>query len=84
MLLTSYFCTANYNKMNQEFTEVIDNKHKDFTHNWVATSRFIWFCQIFLVLAFVLGGCYNLYTHRYKGKPKVEVPTNTLYNPTYK
>ena len=40
--------------------------------------------QVFLVLAFVLGGCYNLYTHRYKGHPKVEVPTNTLYNPTYK
>jgi hypothetical protein len=64
--------------------EIIDTRHKDFTHNWVSTSRFIWFCQVFLVIAFILGGCYNLYTHRYKGKPKVEVPSNTLYNPTYK
>ncbi|HRD58102.1 MAG TPA: hypothetical protein PK504_08630 [Ferruginibacter sp.] len=63
--------------------EIIDNSGKDVTHNWVSTSRFIWFCQIFLVLAFVLGGCYNLYQHRYKA-PKVTVPENTLYNPKYK
>jgi hypothetical protein len=35
-------------------------------------------------LAFVLGGCYNLYSHRYMGKPEVNVPSSTLYNPTYK
>jgi hypothetical protein len=64
--------------------EIIDESHKDFSHNWVTTSRFIWLCQVLLVFAFVLGGCYNLYTHRYKGKPKVEVPGNTLYNPKYK
>jgi hypothetical protein len=64
--------------------EIIDTKKKDFAHNWVSSSRFIWFMQVFLVIAFVLGGCYNLYTHRYKGKPTVEVPSNTLYNPTYK
>ena len=68
-------------KMEQE---IIDNTHKDFTHNWVSSSRFIWFCQVFLVVAFILGGCYNLYTHRYKGKPEVNVPDNTLYNPKYK
>lgn len=82
MLDSPYFCNANYNQMNQEVIE--DNKHQDFTHNWVSTSRFIWFCQVFLVLAFVLGGCYNLYTHRYKGQPKVDIPTSTQYNPTYK
>ena len=64
--------------------EVIDTTHKDFTHNWVSSSRFIWFCQVFLVVALITGGCYNLYIHRYKGKPEVNVPDNTLYNPKYK
>jgi len=51
--------------------EIIDNTHKDFGHNWVSSSRFIWFCQVFLIIAFVLGGCYSLYENRYKGKPTV-------------
>lgn len=64
--------------------EVKENERKDFAHNWVSSSRFIWFCQVFLVISFVLGGCYSLYAHRYKGKPKVEVPSSTLYDPKYK
>ena len=64
--------------------EFIDNSDQDVTHNWVSTSRFIWLCQVFLVVALILGGCYGLYEHRYKGKPSVEVPDNTLYNPKYK
>ena len=76
-----YFCPANFPLMEKE---IIDNTGKDITTNWVSTSRFIWFCQVFLFLAFVLGGCYGLYTHRYKGKPQVNVPSSTLYNPKYK
>ena len=63
--------------------EIIDNSGKDFGRNWVSSSRFLWFCQVFLIIAFVLGGCYGLYSHRYK-KPEVQVPENTLYNPKYK
>jgi hypothetical protein len=37
-----------------------------------------------MIIAFVLGGCYALYTHRYKGKPEVNVPESTQYNPKYK
>ena len=70
--------------MSQDYKEVIDNSHKDFSHNWVSTSRFLWYCQVFVLIAFVLGGCYGLYTHRYKGKPEFQVPDNTLYNPKYK
>ena len=62
----------------------IDNREQDIAHNWVSTSRFIWLCQILLIVAFILGGCYGLYTHHYKGKPDVAVPDNTLYNPKYK
>ena len=64
--------------------EIIDNSGKDFAHNWVSSSRFLWFCQVFIIVAFVLGGCYSLYANRYKGKPDVKVPESTLYNPKYK
>lgn len=61
----------------------IENK-RDFSRNWVSSSRFLFYVQLFCVLAFVLGGCYNLYKHRYKGKPEVAVPESSLYNPKYK
>lgn len=64
--------------------EVIDTSHKDFAHNWVSSSRFLFYTQVFVILAFVLGGCYGLYTHRYKGKPEVSIPENTMYDPKYK
>jgi hypothetical protein len=61
----------------------IENKN-DFTRNWVSSSRFLFYVQVACVLAFVLGGCYNLYKHRYKGKPEVTVPESTLSTPKYK
>jgi hypothetical protein len=67
-----------------EHEETEDNTSRDFAHNWVSSSRFLFFCQVFLIVAFILGGCYSLYKHRYMGKPEVNVPGNTLYNPTYK
>ena len=68
--------------MEQE--EVLDNTDKDVAHNWVSTSRFLFYCQVFLFAAFLTGGCYGLYRHHYTGKPEVNVPENTLYNPKYK
>jgi hypothetical protein len=64
--------------------EIIENKDKDFAHNWVSSSKFIWFCQILVVVAIILSACVAQYNHRYKGKPVVNVPANTEYNPTYK
>lgn len=61
-----------------------DYREKDLAHSWVHSSVFLFYLQVFCIVAFVLGGCYSLYTMRYKGKPKVEVPENTLYNPKYK
>jgi G:T-mismatch repair DNA endonuclease (very short patch repair protein) len=63
--------------------QITENK-KDFTKNWVNSSKFLFYLQVFVVVAFVFGGCYNLYQHRYKGKPDVVVPDNTLYTPKYK
>ena len=61
-----------------------DPRDKDFKRSWVNSSVFLFYLQVFCILAFVLGGCYSLYTHHYKGKPKVEVPANTQYTPQYK
>jgi len=69
---------------NSEQAEYIESKEKDIAYNWVNSSVFLFYLQVFCVLAFTLGGCYALYTHHYKGKPDVEVPGNTLYTPVYK
>ncbi len=64
--------------------ELHEHKKKDFNYNWVNSSRFLFYVQLFCILSLILGGCYELYEHRYQGKPDVEVPDNTLYTPKYK
>ncbi|KAF0239734.1 MAG: hypothetical protein Q8K64_14170 [Sediminibacterium sp.] len=64
--------------------EIIEHEEKDFTKNWVSSSRFLFYLQVFVVLAFVLGGCYRMYNQRYKGKPDVEVQGSSTYKPVYK
>lgn len=64
--------------------EIQEHKEKDINFDWVKSSRFLFYVQLFCILALILGGCYKLYDHRYKGKPDVEVPDNTLYTPKYK
>jgi len=64
--------------------EVRNPKLKDITYSWVNSSVFLFYLQVFCIVALVVGGAYGLYTHRYKGKPDVVVPANTLYTPQYK
>lgn len=64
--------------------EIDDTTDKDFTKNWVNSSRFLFYLQVFCILAFVLGGCYRLYNQRYAGKPDVEVQKSSQYKPEYK
>ena len=61
-----------------------DFREKDVAYNWVDSSVFLFYLQVFCIMAFLLGGCYSLYSHRYDGKLKVNVPQNTLYTPQYK
>lgn len=69
----------------QEYQEELQKvQDRDFTHNWVSSSAFLFYLQVAIIVAMVLGGCYMLYEKRYKGKPEVEVPGNTLYTPKYK
>lgn len=67
--------------MSQETTETSE---KDIRHNWVTSSRFLFYVHVFCITAFVLGGCYKLYNHRYAGKPDVEVQKSSQYTPEYK
>jgi hypothetical protein len=76
------FIFAQQNKDMQNNTTETAEKN-DFGRNWVISSRFLFHIQLFAIVAFVLGGCYGLYSMRYKGKPKVEVPESTLYTPKY-
>jgi hypothetical protein len=64
--------------------EVQQQKQKDLLFNWVHTSSFLFYIQVFCILAFILGGCYRLYQHSYQGTPEVAVPENTMYTPKYK
>lgn len=73
---------SNQNEYQQELQKIQD---KDFTHNWVSSSGFLFYLQVACIVAFVFGGCYMLYTKRYTNT-KVEAPVqeSTLYTPKYK
>jgi hypothetical protein len=64
--------------------ELKDPKLKDIANSWVDSSAFLFYLQVLCIVALVVGGSYGLYAHRYKGKPEVNVPGNTLYTPQYK
>lgn len=68
------------NEYQEELQKVQD---RDFTHNWVSSSAFLFYLQIACVVAFILGGCYMLSTKRFE-KPKVPIQESTLYTPKYK
>jgi G:T-mismatch repair DNA endonuclease (very short patch repair protein) len=73
------------NEYQQEYHEELQKiQDRDFTHNWVSSSAFLFYLQVACIVALLLGGCYKLYEKRYKGKPDVVVPENTLYTPKYK
>jgi hypothetical protein len=70
--------------MYEEFEEYKVLNLKDIGYDWVNSSVFLFYLEVFCIIALLLGGCYGLYTHRYKGKPEVVVPANTQYTPEYK
>ncbi|MBN9351506.1 MAG: hypothetical protein J0H55_12565 [Chitinophagaceae bacterium] len=70
--------------MEQEQEQGTNSHKNDLAYSWVSTSRFLFYCQLAIMLALCAGMIWGMYVNRYKGKPNVEVPSNTLYNPTYK
>ena len=68
----------------QEYHEELQKvQDKDFTHNWVSSSAFLFYLQVACFVAFILGGCYMLYTKRFE-KPEVKIQESTQYTPKYK
>jgi hypothetical protein len=63
--------------------EVEKIQDKDFAHNWVSSSAFLFYLQVACIVAFVFGGCYMLSTKRYS-KTEVPVQESSLYTPKYK
>lgn len=73
--------------LQQEYREELEKiQDRDFTHNWVSSSAFIFYLSVFCLLAFVLGTCGKLYTQRYDTQ-KIEdviIQESTKYTPEYK
>lgn len=67
----------------QELQKVQD---RDFTHNWVSSSAFIFYLSIACLIAFSFGACYKLYTKNYEnsGPGEVRIPESTRFVPQYK
>ncbi|TMI70490.1 MAG: hypothetical protein E6H09_16220 [Bacteroidetes bacterium] len=71
---------SQHSQYQQELQKVQD---KDFAHDWVSSSAFLFYLQIACMVAFLFGGCYMLYTKRFE-KPEVKIQESTLYTPQYK
>ncbi|MDE1192584.1 MAG: hypothetical protein PW786_10665 [Arachidicoccus sp.] len=72
------YTDSNYN------VELEKLKNTDFAYNKVSSSRFLFYLQLFGTLILLFTTFYVLWTHRYTGKPDVEIQSSTLYTPEYK
>ena len=74
------------NMYQQEYHEKLEKiQDRDFTHNWVSSSAFIFYLSVFCLVAFSLGTCFQLYNKGYsRNKYEIAVPDNTKYVPAYK
>jgi hypothetical protein len=70
----------------EEYKEELQKvQDRDFTHNWVSSSAFIFYLSIACFVAFAFGSCYKLYNKRFENShPKdVVVQESTQYTPKY-
>ena len=74
------------NYQQEEYREELAKvKDRDFTHDWVSSSAFIFYLSVFCMLALLFGSCFQLYTKSYNHtRYQVTVPDNTKYVPSYK
>lgn len=73
--------------LQQEYREELQKvQDRDFTHNWVSSSAFIFYLSVASIIAFSFGTCSRLFAERYENSTpqKVNVPENTLYTTKYK
>lgn len=74
------------NYQQEEYREELEKvKDRDFTHDWVSSSAFIFYLSVFCFLAFVVGASCILYFTKFENS-KVKDPVyqeSTLYTPKY-
>ena len=73
-----------YNK--EEYHEELQKvQDRDFTHNWVSSSAFIFYLSVFCFIAFAFGSCYKLYNKRYENSRanEVVIQESSQYTPKY-
>ena len=71
----------------EEYQEELQKvQDRDFTHNWVTSSAFLFYLSIACLIAFAFGTCFKLYTNDYENSQpeKVTVQESSKYTPTYK
>lgn len=58
---------------------------RDFTHNWVSSSAFIFYLSVACFLAFVFGAAAELYHKRFENAHpnNIVIQPSTLYTPKY-
>ena len=70
----------------QEYHEELQKvQDRDFTHNWVSSSAFLFYLSVFCLVAFMFGSCYKLYNKRYENSTpgEVRIQESTQYTPKY-
>ncbi len=70
----------------QEYHEELQKvQDRDFAHNWVSSSAFLFYLSVFCLLAFAFGSCFRLYNERFvNAKPEAPVvQESTMYTPKY-
>lgn len=70
----------------QEYHEELQKvQDRDFTHNWVSSSAFLFYLSVFCLVAFMFGSCLKLYNKRYdNSRPEnVVIQESTQYTPKY-
>lgn len=79
------------NNMDYRQTEYQEELQKvqdrDFTHDWVSSSAFVFYLSIVCLVAFLFGASYKLFTRRFeKSGPQMEivVQPSSQYVPEYK
>jgi hypothetical protein len=72
--------------LQQEYREELQKvQDRDFTHNWVSSSAFVFYLSVFSIIAFSFGTCARLYSESYKrNKIEPNIQESTLYTPKYK
>lgn len=60
---------------------------RDFTHDWVSSSAFIFYLSMICMVAFLFGASYKLFTRRFANsgpQQEIVIQPSTKFVPEYK